>query len=161
MPERMRNQPAAPDLWKAESQFAVLEEAAQRRQLSAQEKFLLAHKDETLEYKRQLAALGDKVTYQERLNALAQQADKFAQQQRAKRAAIDAKSRGLTDRQAARDATEQRLKEQYGDNLALNNVMSEQKKTWAAEDQLRGSWMAGLKSGWRSGRERHGQYVAG
>ncbi|HHO4226099.1 TPA: phage tail tape measure protein, partial [Escherichia coli] len=148
------------DLWKAESQFAVLEEAAQRRQLSAQEKSLLAHKDETLEYKRQLsaqeksllahkdetleykrqlAALGDKVTYQERLNALAQQADKFAQQQRAKRAAIDAKIRGLTDRQAEREATEQRLKEQYGDNpLALNNVMSEQKKTWAAEDLLRG-----------------------
>ncbi|WP_199916990.1 phage tail tape measure protein, partial [Escherichia coli] len=142
------------DLWKAESQFAVLEEAAQRRQLSAQEKSLLAHKDETLEYKRQLAALGDKVTYQERLNALAQQADKFAQQQRAKRAAIDAKSRGLTDRQAEREATEQRLKEQYGDNpLALNNVMSEQKKTWAAEDQLRGSWMAGLKSGWSEWEE--------
>ncbi|EHN4741878.1 phage tail tape measure protein, partial [Escherichia coli] len=137
-------------MWKAESQFAVLEEAAQRRQLSAQEKSLLAHKDETLEYKRQLAALGDKVTYQEHLNALAQQADKFAQQQRAKRAAIDAKNRGLTDRQAARDA----MKEQYGDNpLALNNVMSEQKKTWAAEDQLRGSWMAGLKSGWSEWEE--------
>ncbi|MGK2715273.1 phage tail tape measure protein, partial [Escherichia coli] len=142
------------DLWKAENQFAVLEEAAQRRQLSAQEKSLLAHKDETLEYKRQLAALGDKVTYQEHLNALAQQADKFAQQQRAKRAAIDAKSRGLTDRQAAREATEQRLKEEYGDNpLALNNVMSEQKKTWVAEDQLRGSWMAGLKSGWSEWEE--------
>ncbi|EKS8286166.1 phage tail tape measure protein, partial [Escherichia coli] len=39
------------DLWKAESQFAVLEEAAQRRQLSAQEKSLLAHEQETLEYK--------------------------------------------------------------------------------------------------------------
>ncbi|HFT1813345.1 TPA: phage tail length tape measure family protein, partial [Escherichia coli] len=38
------------DLWKAESQFAVLEEAAQRRQLSAQEKSLLAHEQETLEY---------------------------------------------------------------------------------------------------------------
>ncbi|HHZ9829660.1 TPA: phage tail tape measure protein, partial [Escherichia coli] len=107
-----------------------------------------------LEYKRQLAALGDKVTYQEHLNALAQQADKFAQQQRAKRAAIEAKNRGLTDRQAARDATEQRLKEQYGDNpLALNSVMSEQKKTWAAEDQLRGSWMAGLRSGWSEWEE--------
>ncbi|WP_130842972.1 phage tail tape measure protein [Escherichia coli] len=117
-------------------------------------KSLLAHKDETLEYKRQLAALGDKVTYQERLNALAQQADKFAQQQRAKRAAIDAKSRGLTDRQAEREATEQRLKEQYGDNpLALNNVMSEQKKTWAAEDLLRGNWMAGLRSGWSEWEE--------
>ncbi|EIR7862384.1 phage tail tape measure protein, partial [Escherichia coli] len=136
------------ELWKAESQYAVLKEAATKRQLSGQEKSLLAHEKETLEYKRQLAALGDKVTYQEHLNALAQQADKFAQQQRAKRAAIDAKNWGLTDRQAAREATEQRLKEQYGDNpLALNNVMSEQKKTWAAEDMLRGDWLAGLKSG--------------
>ncbi|EII2885866.1 phage tail tape measure protein [Escherichia coli] len=60
----------------------------------------------------------------------------------------------MTDRQAAREATEQRLKEQYGDNpLALNNVMSEQRKTWAAEDQLRGSWMAGLKSGWSEWKE--------
>ncbi|EEW1132545.1 phage tail tape measure protein, partial [Escherichia coli] len=42
------------DLWKAESQYAVLKEAATKRQLSEQEKSLLAHKDETLEYKRQL-----------------------------------------------------------------------------------------------------------
>ncbi|HGV6496184.1 TPA: phage tail length tape measure family protein, partial [Escherichia coli] len=41
------------DLWKAENQYAVLKEAATKRQLSEQEKFLLAHKDETLEYKRQ------------------------------------------------------------------------------------------------------------
>ena len=149
------------DLWTAESQYAVLHEKlsadvldGQKKSLSIEEKSLLAHEKETLEYKRQLAALGDKVTYQERLNALAQQADKFAQQQRAKRAAIDAKSRGLTDRQAEREGTEQRLKEEYGDNpLALNNVMSEQKKTWAAEDQLRGSWMAGLKSGWSEWEE--------
>ncbi|EEQ2656364.1 phage tail tape measure protein, partial [Escherichia coli] len=45
------------DLWKAENQYAVLKEAATKRQLSEQEKFLLAHKDETLEYKRQLAEL--------------------------------------------------------------------------------------------------------
>ncbi|EEW8729762.1 phage tail tape measure protein, partial [Escherichia coli] len=62
------------DLWKAESQYAVLKEAATKRQLSEQEKSLLAHKDETLEYKRQLAELGDKVEYQKRLNELAQQA---------------------------------------------------------------------------------------
>ncbi|EHK6814757.1 phage tail tape measure protein, partial [Escherichia coli] len=36
------------DLWKAENQYAVLKEAATKRQLSEQEKFLLAHKDETL-----------------------------------------------------------------------------------------------------------------
>ena len=108
------------ELWKAESQYAVLAEAAQRRQLSAQEKSLLAHKDETLEYRRQLADLGDRVEYQKRLNELADQAERFAQQQRAKQAAISAKGRGLTDRQAQRES----------------------------EEQLNGSWMAGLQSGW-------------
>ncbi|EEC7335613.1 TPA: phage tail tape measure protein, partial [Escherichia coli] len=69
------------DLWKAENQYAVLKEAATKRQLSEQEKSLLAHKDETLEYKRQLAELGDKVEHQKRLNELAQQAARFEQQQ--------------------------------------------------------------------------------
>ncbi|EID8884379.1 phage tail tape measure protein, partial [Escherichia coli] len=40
------------DLWKAENQYAVLKEAATKRQLSEQEKSLLAHEKETLEYKR-------------------------------------------------------------------------------------------------------------
>ncbi|EPU5517200.1 phage tail length tape measure family protein, partial [Escherichia coli] len=125
------------ELWKAESQYAVLAEAAQRRQLSAQEKSLLAHKDETLEYRRQLADLGDKVEYQKRLNELADQAEKFAQQQRAKQAAISAKGRGLTDRQAQRESEEQRLREVYGDNpQALVKATGALKQTWASEDQL-------------------------
>ncbi|EFL5545371.1 TPA: phage tail tape measure protein, partial [Escherichia coli O157:H7] len=97
------------DLWKAENQYAVLKEAATKRQLSEQEKFLLAHKDETLEYKRQLAELGDKVEHQKRLNELAQQAVRFEEQQSAKQAAISAKARGLTDRQAQRESEAQRL----------------------------------------------------
>ncbi|HFD1411028.1 TPA: phage tail length tape measure family protein, partial [Escherichia coli] len=96
------------DLWKAENQYAVLKEAATKRQLSEQEKSLLAHKDETLEYKRQLAELGDKVEYQKRLNELAQQAVRFEEQQSAKQAAISAKARGLTDRQAQRESEAQR-----------------------------------------------------
>ncbi|EHW2949878.1 phage tail tape measure protein, partial [Escherichia coli] len=81
------------DLWKAENQYAVLKEAATKRQLSEQEKSLLAHKDETLEYKRQMAELGDKVEHQKRLNELAQQAARFEQQQGAKQAAISAQAR--------------------------------------------------------------------
>ncbi|EHU0893775.1 phage tail tape measure protein, partial [Escherichia coli] len=137
------------DLWKAESQYAVLKEAATKRQLSEQEKSLLAHKDETLEYKRQLAELGDKVEYQKRLNELAQQAARFEQQQGAKQAAISAQARGLTDRQVQRESEEQRLRDVYGDNPdALAKATSALKNTWSAEEQLRGSWMAGLKSGW-------------
>ncbi|EJC8148329.1 phage tail tape measure protein [Escherichia coli] len=137
------------DLWKAESQYAVLKEAATKRQLSEQEKSLLAHEKETLEYKRQLAELGDKVEHQKRLNELAQQAARFEQQQGAKQAAISAKARGLTDRQAQRESEEQRLRDVYGDNpAALAKATSALKNTWSAEEQLRGSWMAGLKSGW-------------
>ncbi|EET8276348.1 phage tail tape measure protein [Escherichia coli] len=137
------------DLWKAENQYVVLKEAATKRQLSEQEKSLLSHEKETLEYKRQLADLGDKVEHQKRLNELAQQAARFEQQQSAKQAAISAKARGLTDRQAQRESEEQRLRDVYGDNPdALAKATSALKNTWSAEEQLRGSWMAGLKSGW-------------
>ncbi|EFI3102799.1 TPA: phage tail tape measure protein [Escherichia coli] len=137
------------DLWKAESQYAVLKEAATKRQLSGQEKSLLAHEKETLEYRRQLAELGDKVEYQKRLNELAQQAARFEEQQSAKQAAISAKARGLTDRQAQRESEEQRLRDVYGDNpQALAQVTGALKQTWADEDMLRGDWLAGLKSGW-------------
>ena len=137
------------DLWEAESQYVVLKEAATKRQLSEQEKSLLAHEKETLEYKRQLAELGDKIEHQKRLNELAQQAARFEQQQSAKQAAISAKARGLTDRQAQRESEEQRLRDVYGDNPdALAKATSALKNTWSAEEQLRGSWMAGLKSGW-------------
>ncbi|EPT4746361.1 phage tail tape measure protein [Escherichia coli] len=137
------------DLWEAESQYVVLKEAATKRQLSEQEESLLAHEKETLEYKRQLAELGDKIEHQKRLNELAQQAARFEQQQSAKQAAISAKARGLTDRQAQRESEEQRLREVYGDNpAALAKATSALKNTWSAEEQLRGSWMAGMKSGW-------------
>ncbi|EFI9827155.1 phage tail tape measure protein [Escherichia coli] len=137
------------DLWKAENQYAVLKEAATKRQLSEQEKSLLTHEKETLEYKRQLAEQGDKVEHQKRLNELAQQAARFEQQQGAKQAAISAQARGLTDRQVQRESEEQRLRDVYGDNPdALAKATSALKNTWSAEEQLRGSWMAGLKSGW-------------
>ena len=137
------------DLWEAENQYVVLKEAATKRQLSEQEKSLLAHEKETLEYKRQLAELGDKIEHQKRLNELAQQAARFEQQQSAKQAAISAKARGLTDRQAQRESEEQRLRDVYGDNPdALAKATSALKNTWSAEEQLRGSWMAGMKSGW-------------
>ncbi|EOU0773936.1 phage tail length tape measure family protein, partial [Escherichia coli] len=133
------------DLWKAENQYAVLKEAATKRQLSEQEKSLLTHEKETLEYKRQLAELGDKVEHQKRLNELAQQAARFEQQQGAKQAAISAQARGLTDRQAQRESEEQHLRDVYGDNPdALAKATSALKNTWSAEEQLRGSWMAGL-----------------
>ena len=137
------------DLWQTENQYTVLEQAASTRQLSAQEKSLLAHKEETLEYKRQLAAIGDKVAAQQRLNALSDQADKFALQQSAKRAALDAQADGVSSKQAERAATLQRLQETYAFNPdAQKRVLQEQQATYAAEDALRSNWVAGAKQGW-------------
>ncbi|MED6887779.1 phage tail tape measure protein, partial [Escherichia coli O157] len=84
------------------------------------------------------------VEHQKRLNELAQQAVRFEEQQSAKQAAISAKARGLTDRQAQRESEAQRLRDVYGDNpAALAKATSALKNTWSAEEQLRGSWMAG------------------
>lgn len=136
-------------LWQTEAQYSVIEQASQKRALSTQEQSLLAHKSETLEYKRQLADLGDKVAAQQRLNALADQAAKFAQQQSAKRAESEALEQGISQRQAERAATMQRLKESYSYHPeALNRVLQEQQKTYDAEDKLRSDWLAGAKSGW-------------
>lgn len=137
------------DLWQTENQYAVLEEASRRRQLSAQEKSLLAHKDETLEYKRQLADMGDKIALQQKLNGLADQAEKFGQQQRSARAGLQAQAEGVSDRESGRVTTLQRLQESYAANpQALQKVMEEQRATYDAEDALRANWLAGAKKGW-------------
>lgn len=137
------------DLWNTENQYAVLEEASQHRTLSAQEKSLLAHQSETLEYKRQLADLGDKVAVQQKLNQLADQASRFAEQQAAKRAAIAAQASGTSARDSERQATLSRLNEAYKFNpAAQQRVVLEQQKTYEAEDALRQNWVAGAKSGW-------------
>uniref|UniRef100_UPI001B354965 phage tail tape measure protein n=1 Tax=Escherichia coli TaxID=562 RepID=UPI001B354965 len=137
------------DLWQTENQFTVLQEAAGRRQLTVKEKSLLAHKEETLEYKRQLADLGDKVASQQKLNQLADQAVKFEQQQKAARAGLQAQSEGVSTREAGRQTTLQRLSESYSYNpQAQQKVLEEQRATFEAEDALRANWLAGAKQGW-------------
>lgn len=137
------------DLWQTENQFTVLQEAVGRRQLTAQEKSLLAHKEETLEYKRQLADLGDKVASQQKLNQLADQAVKFEQQQKAARAGLKAQSEGVSSRQAGRESTLERLSETYAYNpAAQKKVLEDQRATFADEDALRANWLAGAKQGW-------------
>ena len=137
------------DLWQTENQFTVLQEAAGRRQLTAQEKSLLAHKEETLEYKRQLADLGDKVASQQKLNQLADQAAKFHQQQSAARAGIKAQSEGVSSRDAGRATTLERLRESYAHNpQAQQKILEEQRATFKDEDALRANWQAGAKSAW-------------
>ncbi|EOC1554088.1 phage tail tape measure protein [Cronobacter dublinensis] len=136
-------------LWKTESEIAILTKKAQEEGLSQQEQITLAADKQTLAYRQQLAALGDKVEQQKKLNQLEQQAARFAEQQAAKRAEIQSKMDGKSSREAGRDAERDRIKTTYGDNPeARNRALRELEATYQKEDKLRDDWRAGAKVAW-------------
>ncbi|EIV2971679.1 phage tail tape measure protein [Cronobacter sakazakii] len=136
-------------LWKTESEIAILTKKAQEEGLSQQEQITLAADKQTLAYRQQLAALGDKVEQQKKLNQLEQQAARFAEQQAAKRAEIQSKMDGKSSREAGRDAEHDRIKTTYGDNPeARNRALRELEATYQKEDKLRDDWRAGAKVAW-------------
>lgn len=137
------------NLWKTESEIAILTKKAQEEGLSQQEQITLAADKQTLAYRQQLAALGDKVEQQKKLNQLEQQATRFAEQQAAKRAEIEAKASGKSSREAQRDAERNRISTIYAGNPeALARARSELEATYQAEDRLRDDWRAGAKLAW-------------
>lgn len=138
--------------WELISKITILESTAndpKGRALTLDEKSLLANKDKLLAQADINAGLGDQIAKQQKLNSLADQAAKFAQQQSAKQAEIAAAARGLSTREAEREATRQRLTESYAFNPdAQKKVLAEQEETYRKEDELRSDWQAGAKRGW-------------
>ncbi|HFK5736959.1 TPA: phage tail tape measure protein [Enterobacter roggenkampii] len=138
--------------WELISKISILEATAndpKGRALTIDEKSLLANKDKLLAQADINAALGDQIARQQKLNALADQATKFAQQQAAKQAEIDAAAAGNSTREAERAATRQRLSETYAFNPdAQKKVLAQQEETYRKEDELRSNWQAGAKRGW-------------
>ncbi|ECW2962983.1 phage tail tape measure protein [Salmonella enterica subsp. enterica] len=138
--------------WELISKISILEATAndpKGRALTIDEKSLLANKDKLLAQADINAALGDQIARQQKLNALADQATKFAQQQAAKQAEIDAAAEGTSTREAERAATRQRLSETYAFNPdAQKKVLAQQEETYRKEDELRSNWQAGAKRGW-------------
>ncbi|WP_368544364.1 phage tail tape measure protein [Enterobacter soli] len=138
--------------WELISKISILEATAndpKGRALTIDEKSLLANKDKLLAQADINAALGDQIARQQKLNALAEQATKFAQQQAARQAEIDAAAEGTSTREAERAATRQRLSETYAFNTdAQKKVLAQQEETYRKEDELRSNWQAGAKRGW-------------
>ena len=138
--------------WELISKITILESTAndpKGRALTLDEKSLLANKEKLLAQADINAGLGDQIAKQQKLNSLADQATKFAQQQSAKQAEIAAAARGLSTREAEREATRQRLTESYGFNQdAQKKVLADQEETYRKEDELRSDWQAGAKRGW-------------
>ncbi|RAY32639.1 phage tail tape measure protein [Enterobacter kobei] len=138
--------------WELISKITILESTAndpKGRALTLDEKSLLANKEKLLAQADINAGLGDQIAKQQKLNALADQATKFAQQQAAKQAEIDAAAKGTSTREAERAATRQRLSETYAFNPdAQKKVLAQQEETYRKEDELRSNWQAGAKRGW-------------
>lgn len=141
------------DLWKAQAQFTVLEEAAGKRQLSAQEKSLLSSKDKVLALAEQKAAIGDQIAQQERLNKLQDASTKYVTQMAEKQQALQ-RSAGLGDRAAQRESTFAQLSQGWQnqggslDDAGYKRQLQAAQDYYAAEDKLRGDWMAGASSAW-------------
>ncbi|ANZ87055.1 phage tail tape measure protein [Citrobacter freundii] len=137
------------ELSKQQSRFAELDEASKTRSLTAQEKSLLSSREAILNAAKIVDQKNKEVEAQQKINGLAQQATKFAEQQAAKRQEIASAAEGLSTRESERLATLRRITDAYADNLsAQREVLAQQRQTYKEEDELRSNWLAGAKQGW-------------
>lgn len=141
------------ELWRQQSRFSVLEEAAKKRTLSAEEKSLLASKDEVLSRAEMNAKLGDQIAAQERLNRLQDTSQKYVTQMSEKTRALVAGG-SMGSRAAQRQNEEAQLRQGWmnagGSDTApgYQNELSALKNYYAEQDNLRGDWLSGAKSAW-------------
>lgn len=141
------------ELWRQQSRFTVLEEAAKTRTLSTQEKSLLASKDEVLSRAEVNARLGDQIMAQERLNRLQDTSRKYVTQIGEKTRALVAGG-AMSSRAAQRQNEEAQLRQGWlnaggtDTDQGYQNELSALKNYYAAQDNLRGDWLSGAKSAW-------------
>lgn len=138
-------------LWAEQAKIQILQEASTKRQLTDEEKSILANKDKILAMAEQKAILGDQIVAQTRLNQLQDSSIKFIQQQKAATEAL-AKTRGLSEREAARAEERAKVEADYlakggkeGDPQ-LKAMMDALDNRYKEEDAKRADWLAGAKN---------------
>ncbi|ALZ96751.1 phage tail tape measure protein [Leclercia adecarboxylata] len=138
---------------KQQSHFAELDEAAKTRALTAQEKSLLSSREAILNAAKVVDQKNKEVEAQQKINGLAQQANKYATQMAEKTAALRSGS-GLSSRMAQRMNEEAQLRQGWlnGDgkleDAGYEKELAALRNYYAEEDKLRGDWKAGAVSGW-------------
>ncbi|MFU0854218.1 phage tail tape measure protein [Kluyvera cryocrescens] len=141
------------ELWKQQSRFSVLEEAAKKRALTADEKSVLANKDEVLARAEVNARLGDQIVAQERLNRLQDSSQKYVTQIGEKTKALVAGG-SMSSRGAQRQNEEAQLRQGWMNaggtdaDQGYQNELAALRRYYAAQDKLRSDWAAGAKSAW-------------
>lgn len=143
------------NLWSLQSKYAVIEEASKTRVLSKDEQSLLASKDKVLAQAEVNAKLGDQIVAQERLNKLQDNSLKYVTQMQEKTAALT-NSAGLGDRDSQRNLERAQLRQGWknqGGSLedeGYNKELEALEGYYAAQDEMRGNWLAGVESSWQN-----------
>ncbi|HBQ5740744.1 TPA: phage tail tape measure protein [Klebsiella pneumoniae subsp. pneumoniae] len=143
------------NLWSLQSKFAVIEEASKTRALSKDEQSLLASKDKVLAQAEVNAKLGDQIVAQERLNKLQDNSLKYVTQMQEKTAALT-DSAGLSDKNAQRNSERAQLRQGWknqGGSLedeGYQKELSALEGYYAAQDEMRNNWLAGVQSSWEN-----------
>ena len=138
---------------KQQSRFAELDEAAKTRSLTAQEKSLLSSREAILNAAKVVDQKNKEVEAQQKINGLAQQANKYVTQMSEKTDALR-DSAGLSNRQTQRMMEEAQLRQGWlngGGKLedaGYEKELAALRKYYAEEDKLRGDWKAGAVAGW-------------
>ncbi len=138
---------------KQQSHFAELDEATKTRALTAQEKSLLSSREAILNAAKVVDQKNKEVEAQQKINGLAQQANKYVTQMAEKTAALRSGS-GLSSRMAQRMNEEAQLRQGWlngGGKLedaGYEKELAALRNYYAEEDKLRGDWKAGAVSGW-------------
>ncbi|HIH4878254.1 phage tail tape measure protein [Citrobacter freundii] len=141
------------ELGKQQSRFAELDEAAKTRALTAQEKSLLSSREAILNAARVVDQKNKEVEAQQKINGLAQQANKYVTQMSEKTDALRSGT-GLSSRMAQRMTEEAQLRQGWlngGGKLedaGYEKELAALRNYYAEEDKLRGDWKAGALSGW-------------
>ncbi|MDU1002244.1 phage tail tape measure protein [Citrobacter sp.] len=141
------------ELSKQQSRFAELDEAAKTRALTAQEKSLLSSREAILNAAKVVDQKNKEVEAQQKINGLAQQANKYVTQLTEKSEALRSGS-GLSSRMAQRMNEEAQLRQGWingGGKLedaGYEKELAALRNYYAEEDKLRGDWKAGAVSGW-------------
>ncbi|MEG5623654.1 phage tail tape measure protein [Enterobacter hormaechei] len=138
---------------KQQSRFAELDEAAKTRALTAQEKSLLSSREAILNAAKVVDQKNKEVEAQQKINGLAQQANKYVTQMSEKTEALRGRA-GLSSRQSQRMMEEAQLRQGWLngggklDDAGYEKELAALRKYYAEEDKLRGDWKAGAVSGW-------------
>lgn len=138
---------------KQQSRFAELDESAKNRALTAQEKSLLSNREAILNAAKVVDQKNKEVDAQQKINGLAQQANKYVTQMSEKTDALR-DSAGLSSRQTQRMMEEAQLRQGWLngggklDDAGYKKELAALRKYYAEEDKLRGDWKAGAVAGW-------------